>query len=435
MKYVSNQTSKKILVISLFLWLMLWGGYNTGIERLIAPGFPSGALDLFHGLRALLPPVAAYLAIIMLLARHSLSLQFFRGPLGLLVLYAIVGILSSIFLSIEPLIAFYWAIQYVSVLIVLWSIFSMPNTSAILSRLIIINWIIAAIITVLMVGLFAFLVFKTGMSPLATFGDFSVGRPYESIGGVGAGAEILGMPGTRPTGLGRYAGLAALGALAMLWRGKKWRGKTILLLLFFFFLFILVFSMGRSAILAFVAGAIVFLGLHKGRKSFFVSVIFIMFLLLLLGLTDFYHVFWTYLIEKMPFVFTLSGRTTGVWSEGWRLFMSSPLLGYGFHADRIFLEGQHMHNAFLHAFTQAGLIGGLPFVAALIHVWISIMYIYRGPKEKHFSLPLEIPALVTFFSVLSITESTFAFYGAVWLFSAPLFAYIQCQKRQKKGVM
>jgi len=433
MKYVSNQTSKKYLVISLFLWLMLWGGYNTGIGRLIAPGFPSGALDLFHGLRALLPLVAAYLAIIILLARHSLSLQFFKGPLGLLVLYAIVGILSSIFLSLEPLIALYWAIQYVSVLIVLWLIFSMPNPSAILSRLIIINWIIAAIFTV---GLFAFLVFKTGINPLATFGDFLVsGRPYGGMDGIGSGAEILGMAGTRPTGLGRYAGVAVLGALAMLLRGKKWWEKTILLFLFFLFLFILVFSRGRSAILASVAGAIVILRLRKGRKIFFVSVIFIMFLLLLLGLTGFYQAFWTYLIEKMPFVFTLSGRTTGVWPEGWRLFLSSPLLGYGFHADRIFLEGQHMHNALLHAFTQAGIIGGIFFVVALISVWIFIMHIYRGPKERHFSLPLEIPALVAFFTVLSITESTFAFYGAVWLFSAPLFAYIQCQKRLRKGVM
>ncbi|MFH1863502.1 MAG: O-antigen ligase family protein [bacterium] len=432
MKYVSNQTSKKILIISLFLWLMLWGGYNTGIERLIAPGFPSGALDLFHGLRALLPPVAACLAIIMLLARHPLSLQFFKGPLGLLVLYAIVGILSSIFLSLEPLIALYWAIQYVSVLIVLWLIFSMPDPSAILSRLIIVNWIIAGIITV---GLFAFLIFKIGMVPLETSGDFLVGRPYEGIGGIGAAVEILGMPGTRPTGLGRYAGVAALGALAMFWRGKKWWEKTILLLLFFFFLFILVFSRGRAGILAFAAGAIVILWLHKGRKIFFVSVIFIMFLLLLLGLTGFYQAFWTYLVEKMPFVFTLSGRTTGVWPEGWRLFLSSPLLGYGFHADRIFLEGQHMHNALLHALTQAGIIGGIPFVAALINVWTSIMHIYRGPKERYFSLPLEIPVLVAFFTVLSITESTFAFYGAVWLFSAPLFAYIQCQKQLRKGVM
>ncbi len=432
MKYASNQTSKKILIISLFLWLMLWGGYNTGIERLIAPGFPSGALDLFHGLRAFLPPVAAYLAIIMLLARHSLSLKFFKGPLGLLVLYAIVGIFSSIFLSLEPLIALYWAIQYVSVLIVLWLIFSMPDPSAILSRLIIINWIIAAILTV---GLFAFLIFKIGMVPLVTSGDFLVGRPYEGTGGIAAGVEILGMPGTRPTGLGRYAGVAALGALAMLWREKKWWGKTILLLLFFFFLFILVFSRGRAAILAFGAGAIVILFLHKGRKIFFVSVIFIMFLLLLLGLTSFYQAFWTILIEKIPSVSTLSGRTVGVWPEGRRLFMSSPLLGYGFHADRIFLEGQHMHNALLHSFTQAGIIGGIPFVAALISVWISIMYFYLGPKEKHFNLPLEIPALVAFFSVLSITESTFAFYGAVWLFSAPLFTYIQCQKWQKKGVM
>ena len=83
------------VLLSVALWLMVWGGYNTGIERLFAPGFPEGPLDLFHGLRTFLPFMAAYLAGIMLLARRSLPRAAFVGPLGLLALYTLVGVMAT----------------------------------------------------------------------------------------------------------------------------------------------------------------------------------------------------------------------------------------------------------------------------------------------------------------------------------------------------
>jgi hypothetical protein len=125
----TNQTRVRGLLLGLALWLMLWGGYNTDIERLFAPDFPANALDLFHGLRSLSPFLAAYIAIIILFAKRSLPMKLFHGPLGLLaLLYALIGIASSISLSHEPLIALYWAAQYSSVLVVLWAISVVSNS-------------------------------------------------------------------------------------------------------------------------------------------------------------------------------------------------------------------------------------------------------------------------------------------------------------------
>jgi O-antigen ligase len=85
----------------------------------------------------------------------------------------------------------------------------------------------------------------------------------------------------------------------------------------------------------------------------------------------------------MPFVFTLSGRTIGVWHEGWGLFLESPLLGFGFHADRIFLEGQHMHNSLLHALVQTGLIGTVLFILAFIWAWIILFRLLKKPRFRN----------------------------------------------------
>lgn len=408
------------ILLSIALWLMVWGTYNAEIWRLFNPDFPLDALDLFHGLRTLLPFAAAYLVVIVLLGRRSLPLRLFKGPLGLLALYTLVGTTSSI-LSHEPLTALYWAAQYYSVIIVMWAIMANSNSLHHLSRLINLNWAIVAGMTV---ALFAFLLGR--ISSLGV-GGFLAARPYEGLGGIPPEMEILGMVGTRPTGLGRYAGVAALVALARLWQGTRW-SRSIWFLLFLFFLSILVFSQARTAIVGFLAGAFVILWLWSRSKALFITSILLVFGLL--GITGFYQAFWTYLTRGGTFDPTLSGRVTGVWQESWRLFLSSPLLGYGFHADRIFLEGQHAHNALIHAIVQTGLLGTIPFVAALVWAWILILRLYRSrPPGNILPLPIEIPAVMAFFTVTSVTESTFAFFGASWLICAPLFVYVYHMNR------
>lgn len=419
---LTDRIQTKGLVLSLVLWLMIWGGYNTDPERLSSPNL-SSLLDLFHGLRALLPFVAAYLVGIILFARRSLPARLFQGPLGMLALYTFFGITSSILLSREPLTALYWAIQYGSVLVVLWVILADSNSLPCLSRLINLNWIIAAVMTI---GMLAFLIVQPGGISALSAGGFSSGRPYEGLG-VQAETEMIGMAGTRPTGLGRYAGVAALVAFAKLWEGTK-RSRSIWSLLFLFFLFALIFSQGRSAILGFLVGAFVILWLHSRSKVLLVGGICIV--LLLLHFAGFYEAFWSHLMLGKPFDPTLSGRTA-TWQEGWHLFLSSPLLGHGFYADWIFSVG-HMHNAFLHALIQTGLIGTIPFALAFIWTWIILFRLLRRSFVLEVKNPLiEITGLLAFFIVRTITESTGAFYGSEWLFLSPLLAYITVLYRRK----
>ena len=123
---------------------------------------------------------------------------------------------------------------------------------------------------------------------------------------------------------------------------------------------------------------------------------------------------------------TLSGRTL-VWAKGLRLFKESPYLGFGFHADRLLL-GTHMHNAFLHALLQTGLLGTIPFVAAILLAWgllIRALLRRSALPLPHQHLVIQTAGVLAFLTVRSIPESTGAFFGVDWLLLAPLLLYLQ----------
>jgi O-antigen ligase len=226
----------------------------------------------------------------------------------------------------------------------------------------------------------------------------------------------------------------ALIALARLWEGKK---RSLLLWgLLPVSLFALVLSQARTAVLAFLAGVFMLLWMKPGSKI--LRWTGALFGLVMLGLTGFYGAFWEYLTRGQSFDPTLTGRTT-TWQEAWNLFLDSPLVGFGFQADRIFPyslgEAQHAHNAIFQALIQAGLLGTVPFVAALVIAWILVLRLYRGQAVREAPcLPLEIPALLAFVTVSSITESTFALYSTYWLMLAPCFAYLQVVTRPQAAV-
>ena len=125
--------------------------------------------------------------------------------------------------------------------------------------------------------------------------------------------------------------------------------------------------------------------------------------------------------------FTLTGRTA-VWAQGWQLFKLSPLFGFGFHADRLLLDGQHMHNAFMHALVQTGLIGTIPFVGAFLWGWILLFKALRNRARLpavHKQLVIQAGGVLAFLSLRAIPESTGAFFGVDWLLLSPLLLYLQ----------
>ena len=130
------------------------------------------------------------------------------------------------------------------------------------------------------------------------------------------------------------------------------------------------------------------------------------------------------LINKKFFKFT--GRTA-VWMEGWNLIKNSPLIGYGFHADRLLL-GTHMHNSVLHALIQAGFIGAIPFVAAVIFAWVLFFRIVRKLNlliGAHKHLVIQCGGVLAFLTMRSFPESTGAFFGVDWIILALVLLYLE----------
>src|SRR2546422_738805 len=145
---------------------------------------------------------------------------------------------------------------------------------------------------------------------------------------------------------------------------------------------------------------------------------------------------WEYLMRGQSyefFIYEVSGRRE-IWEASLQLFKESPFLGFGFHADRFLLEGQQMHNGFFHALVQTGLLGILPFVGAFASAWVLLVRTLSRLNSVSFAERywlIEVAGVLVFLTVLSISQSTGAFYGVEWLLLAPLFAYVQILGRNQ----
>lgn len=128
-------------------------------------------------------------------------------------------------------------------------------------------------------------------------------------------------------------------------------------------------------------------------------------------------------VERGFFEFT--GRSA-VWAEALDRFKDSPVIGFGFHADRLLL-GTHAHNAFVHAVIQTGVVGTIPFLSAIILGWVLLFRNARKLKlfpETHKHLLIQCGAVLGFLTARGFPESSGAFFGVDWLILAPVLLYL-----------
>ncbi|MGD1154263.1 MAG: O-antigen ligase family protein [Terriglobia bacterium] len=399
-------------LLAVGLWALLWAGYNTGPWYVEKPGFPANNLELIHGLRAFVPMLAGWFAILLMLIRTNLLMRWIVGPLGLLLLYAVVGFASSAFVSIEPLEAMYWGGNYLAMVLVLLAIVAVEDPLLDLQHVLVFDWIVAAVLAMSLLGAIPIMgpeaIHQTEAGPVRV-------RSYTGAG------SIWGMASTRNTGFARYAAIAGIAAFARIWKGTRltrliWGGVLGASL------YALVISNGRTEVLAFIASALVVMVVQKSRRAVFLLVGAAS--AALLGLAGFYGGFFLYITRTGRIDPTISGRI-GIWHQGWELFLKSPWWGFGFQADRFYLRGEHMHDAFLHALVQSGILGGGALLIAVLVVWrLTIKHFFIRPPRNTALIPPEVPGVLTFITISSVTESTFAYYSAAWLLSAPIFAYV-----------
>jgi len=433
MEKILNNTkrNKKYWLFALFvMWILVWSGYNTGISRVMSQEFPHDLLDLIHGIRAFFPILVGALAVAFLFVKNLAWRKFLFTPLGFLMIYGVVGVFSSI-ISKNPIDGLYWALMYLSVIFVIQAFLSEENVRENFSYIINLNWIIAVAITIFLI---IFFLLQPGAIHSLSFNSFFCGaRLYEGLGGVDAGVNTLGMHGTRPTGLGRYAGLAAI--VALYWfLSSKTNKKIPFFLLFVFFFLVTLLSKGKTEVIALIAVLIFVFFVSKGFKKilFFILLLTILASLPIVVLdipcpgensvVSVPEKTISLEIKLRESTINLSSRLS-VWIYAWNSFLSSPLWGHGFYGDKSFTTA---HSTILHALMQTGILGAIFYVLAFFWIFITLFKIFKNSnilqKEKN-QLIIASSALI-FFVVRGLAESM-AIYSADWLFVAPIIAYIQ----------
>jgi O-antigen ligase len=387
------------MIFTDILWLLVWGGMFTGIYNLQGRGL-SDPLSLFQAVRALFPLVAVYLSLMWMLVKRP-GFSFLRMPAGFLFAYFVVGAVSSIFLSPNRITALYWACAYVAPLLVVWVAMEMPDPLEELRKILYLNNVVVVLI-------FA-AIFPDVLRVGGSDGHFS--QFYRLPFNLGD---------MRANGVGRFALVTIIIAFTYLIcrRGKR---KIVWGVLLMSALFMLAQTRSRTSLLGLAISGILLVLILGVDRRFLIIGPAATYLVYLSGIRWRLHGH----VEKLM---SLTGREY-TWRKGLAQIEHSPFLGWGFHADRLILNSEHMHNSYLHSAIHAGVFGAGLFLTAIIAVWILILrsgLMKRVRRVEGPDLPLLMQSvlIIGFMTGRSFFESTAAFYGVDLLLLVPAMAYV-----------
>ncbi len=388
------------MIFTDILWILVWGGMFTGIYNLQGRGL-SDPMSAFQAGRALLPLVAVYLSLMWMMVKRP-GFSFLRMPAGYLFAYFTVGAVSSVFLSPSRMTALYWACEYAAPLLVVWVAMEMPNPLEGLRKILYLNNVV---VVVIFAAIFPD-VLRVGGSD-ARFSQFY--RLPFSLGDM------------RANGVGRFALVTVIIAFTYLLCRRRKRDKILWGILLVPALFMLAQTRSRTSLLGLaISGVLLVLILGVDLRF------------LLIGPAATYLVYLSGIkwrlhghVERLMF---LTGRDY-TWRKGLAQIEHSPFLGWGFHADRLMLNSEHMHNSYLHSAIHAGVIGAGLFLASIVAVWVLILrsdLLKRIRRVEGPDLPLLMQSvlIIGFLTGRSFFESTAAFYGVDLLLLVPAMAYV-----------
>ncbi len=388
------------MTFSLLLWALVWGGIFTGPDNLVP--FPSihDRWALVQGLRALFPVAAAYVCLIWALAARA-RFRFGATTLGLLALYGGAGFVSSVAFSPDPATAVYWCSAYLSPLLVGWFVIERPEPLPVLRAILRAN---NAVIVLLLLAV------------LPEAARYGIGRTTRYM----MYTMPFGLGDVRANGVGRYAVVVLILALVSLAASRGAR-RWLWLLLAVPALLVLMQTQSRTALFGLAVAGMLFVVVRGVNLRFLVAGPVAAYAIWVSGFT------WRAKGDLGSLVF-LTGREN-TWGRGLARIGESPLFGWGFHADRLLLDREHMHNSYLHAGIQAGVTGGLLFTAALAVLWgflakSGVLRRVRAAGDEDRALLTQAVLILGFLTSRSFFESTAAFYGVDLLLFVPAVCYL-----------
>ena len=388
------------MVIVVAVWMLIWGGMFSGVYNLAMPKFTSSPFAFFQGVRALFPMLAIYLCFLWVMSRRS-KFPLVKDPLGYFFIYGVMGFIGSMFLTVNTVDSLYWAGAYLSPFFGIWLALASENPKEKLQKIILVNYVV-------------FFFFALNIFPEAV-------RIFRGKTSLSAFFSLpFGLGDFTRNGAGRFALVMAIVSFCRFIVSKsKYR-----YLWFAFFgpgLFILMMTQSRTALLGLAVVSVLFIFLRGIDWRY-----------LFLGPVAAYVVWMSGFkwrakgqIEQL---ISLTGREV-TWQKGIALIKNSPFLGWGFNADRLMLNYEHMHNSYLHAMIQTGILGFIFFVAALFSIWnlIGRARLFDRIKSlggSNYAFLMESIMIIGFMTIRSFFESTAAFFGVDLLILVPAMAYV-----------
>lgn len=393
-------------IVSVLLWLMVWAGMYSDVSAFRWERLLEGPVDFVLGLRPFMPLLAAVACAVLLAKSGRVALSFTRGPVLALSIYGLVG-MFFFFLSPEPFVSLYWAALFLSAVFAAWALVNQEEPERQVRALMAVNVALVAVIVLFY--------FSGPLWPIL------MGAPNPRLYRLPFGLGVQ-----TANGVGRFAGILALVALSRI-RHRELHWKIPWLALLAVSLASLALAESRTAILGFVGGLLLIV-LANRKFSWLVLVVPGIFYLL-------YNAWFVWRFRgSFETAFFLTGRET-TWKKVLAISLRQPLAGHGFHADRLMVEGEHVHMAYLHSLIQSGVLGALFFAAAIFGLWWLLVRnrilqrLASIEGEANF-LMTESVAVVGFMTARSFFESTAAFYGVDLLLILPAVAFIQVWSRR-----
>ncbi|MBU1339604.1 MAG: O-antigen ligase family protein [Acidobacteria bacterium] len=384
-------------MLAVVCWFLVWGGMYTGLYN-VREMTSNDPMSLFQGVRAFFPLLALYICIVWIFLTR-IKWPTISNPVGLFFYYGLIGLLVS-FLSPFMGTSLFWAGLFMAPILLTWVIISNEDSLRILRKLMFINYIVA--------GFIAF-----SLIPQA------LGR------GLGGGQSAyydlpMGLGFVTKNGVGRFVLILVLISFIRIMFLQTLR-RYLWIIPFIPAIYILLQTQSRTSLLGFVVAAVFVILIMDLRWEFVMIGPAVAYLVYLAGYK------WR-AQANVTQLFGLTGREM-TWIEAIARIKESPFFGWGFHADRLLLNFQHIHNSYIHAMIHSGIIGTVVFIAALISIWRVIirkeffLKVREASGDEKIYL-IDSLLLIGVLTSRSFFESTAAFYGVDLLFLILAVAYV-----------
>ena len=406
---------KQYLSFSAVLWFMLWLGINSG--PWVFNDEPDNLIEWLHYIRTAFPLIVVVLAAWYYLQRRGVEGKIISGPVGFWLIYGLVGLIATM-MSPEPFDAAYWAFSYLAVFSALYAYIIKPDNIEGVMQLNHLNWIITTLFLLLLV-FFA----RDTLLPVI------IGK-QSAYGIYGQMPVVAEMSMSRSSGMARFAAVPGVIAFVLLWHSGGLK-RILWLGLFIFSVYLIYLMQSRGAIFGF-AFAMAFVMLFQGKRSRLLGIIFVSLFGLML-LSDVIPV--DTINEIKDYIYrgqseedfrSMTGRTRA-WENGLDVALESPLIGYGFQADRMLIH-EHVHNTYLYSLITSGFVGAAFFIGGLVWAWLLFWRLIRqgkigGNAQKIFLI--QAGGILSFFTVRSIPEVCGAMFGVDFMVMLPILAYLK----------